>query len=181
MNRAFQPAQLDVAGFAEAGAALSDTSPLADWPRLRLESQPTDAGATVHWDARGELRQTPGTAPQAWVNLSAGTSLHLICQRCLTPVAVDLAVDRRFHFVADEETASMLDDEIDDADVLALSPRFDLLNLIEDELLLALPLVPLHETCPVPVPSSASDPDFDAGQRDHPFAVLGRLKPPEKP
>ena len=36
--------------------------------------------------------------------------------------------------------------------MLALEPALDLRGLVEDELLLALPLVPRHEVCPEPLP-----------------------------
>jgi len=52
-----------------------------------------------------------------------------------------------------------------------------LTGLIEDEFLMELPLVPLHETCPEPVRLSAADPDFEhESPQENPFAVLARLK-----
>ena len=63
------------------------------------------------------------------------------------------------------------------AHLLALEPRFDLAALIEDELLLALPLVPMHEVCPVPVRMSAGElPDLPEEKKPNPFAALGALK-----
>ncbi len=54
-------------------------------------------------------------------------------------------------------------------------PRsFDLVELIEDELLLALPLVPRHEMCTQPLESAADPVAFD--ERVNPFDVLGELK-----
>ncbi len=50
-----------------------------------------------------------------------------------------------------EEAAAALDAESDD-DVLALESSLDLHALVEDELLLALPLVPRHDECPEPLP-----------------------------
>jgi len=61
-----------------------------------------------------------------------------------------------------------------------LSRDFNLLELIEDELLMALPVVPKHETCPAPVKLQAQDADFDAAapaaQKPNPFAILEQLK-----
>jgi len=62
--------------------------------------------------------------------------------------------------------------EDDEVDVIVGSHAFDLLQVIEDEALLALPLSPKHETCP----------DRDAFERlkedrkESPFAVLKNLK-----
>ena len=115
--------------------------------------------------------------PEIWVHLQADTRLPLVCQRCLLPVDVPVAVDRSFRFVADEATAAAQDDEAEE-DLLALSRSFDLLELIEDELLMELPVAPRHEVCPEPVKMSTADAAFDAAapQKEHPFAVLGRLK-----
>ena len=75
------------------------------------------------------------------LGLQARVRLALQCQRCMTPVVEDLVAQRDFLFVADEATAEALD-ETSEADVLVLSRDFDALSLVEDELILALPLVP---------------------------------------
>ena len=66
-------------------------------------------------------------------------------------------------------------DEHSEDDVLALSPAFDMAGLVEDELLLALPLVPKHEHCPVPLLAPGSG-DEGGIETPHPFAVLAGLK-----
>jgi uncharacterized protein len=88
-----------------------------------------------------------------------------------------VSVDRSFRFVSDEDVAAAQDEESDE-DVLALSRSFDLVELVEDELLMEMPLAPRHETCPVPVRLAVADPDFDSAstERKNPFAVLGKLK-----
>jgi uncharacterized protein len=69
--------------------------------------------------------------------------------------------------------AAAMDADSED-DVLAIEPDFDLLHLLEDEMLLALPLVPRHELCPEPLPLPPDAPD---APRESPFAVLSKLKP----
>jgi len=90
-----------------------------------------------------------------------------------------LEVDRWFRFVADEATAAAEDDDCEE-DVLALEPRPNLHELLEDELLMALPLVPMHETCPEPVKMQAGDPGIqaqaDSPERRNPFSELAKLK-----
>ena len=105
----------------------------------------------------------------------------MVCQRCLLPVDVPLLVERSFRFVADEATAEALDDEVEE-DLLALSRDFDLHALIEDELLMALPVVPRHEECPTPVTLASSDEDFAqaSAEKPNPFAALASLRV-EKP
>jgi uncharacterized protein len=176
MAKDFDPHRLDIRRFAEEGAVLEATEPLVRYRRLAAE---TDAGTQreVHWQARGELLNPQHVHPQVWVHVEADATLPLVCQRCLGPVEVPLAVNRSFRFVADEATAAAEDDAAEE-DLLALSHSFDLLELVEDELLMELPVAPRHEVCPVDVKMSVSDPAFEAAgaQRENPFAVLGKLK-----
>lgn len=178
MAKDFDPHHLDVRRFAEAGAELQDSAPLARFPRLVEETAGADAPHPVQWRARGELLNPRHHEPQVWVHLQADAKLPLACQRCLLPVDVPLQVHRSFRFVADEATAAAQDDAAEE-DLLALSRSFDLLALVEDELLMELPVAPRHEVCPAPVKMSAVDADFEAAsaRKEHPFAVLGRLKP----
>jgi uncharacterized metal-binding protein YceD (DUF177 family) len=54
-----------------------------------------------------------------------------------------------------------------------MSSEFDALNLLEDELLLAMPLIISHSSCQPP-PSKALGDDLP-----HPFAALAGLKLPK--
>jgi uncharacterized protein len=61
--------------------------------------------------------------------------------------------------------------------MLVISPQFDLLELVEDELLMALPVSPKHEKCPGDLKLSTADADFEAeAERPNPFAKLAQLK-----
>jgi uncharacterized protein len=177
MAKDFDPHRLDVRRFAEEGVKLEGRDELASLRRLHAEAQDGGQQAEVHWQAQGELLNPQRLHPQVWLHLEADTQLPLVCQRCLTPVEVPLAVRRSFRFVADEATAAAEDDTAEE-DLLALSRSFDLLELVEDELLMEVPVAPMHEVCPVPVQLSHVDPDFEQAeaQREHPFAALSRLK-----
>jgi len=98
----------------------------------------------------------------------------LECQRCLKAVAVPLATERSFLFVHGEDAAAQLDTDSED-DVLALTRALDLRELIEDELLLALPIVPRHEVCPVPLVAPVDD-EGVVEEKPNPFAALAALK-----
>ncbi len=177
---AWNPLRLDARAFAESRGHLTIDTPLAHLPRLREEADGDDPSlGEVHWEAMAEMR--PGTASAAlspWLRLTAHTSLPLTCQRCLGPVDTALEVDRWFRFVADEAAAEAQDDEAEE-DLLAMEPRPSLFEVLEDELLMALPLVPLHGTCPVEVVLKAEDPGVEEGEaapRKNPFAALEHLK-----
>jgi uncharacterized protein len=178
-QKSWNPRRLDARAFAEAGARLDGEIALCEFERLRAEWHPeATATALVHWSAQGALRPGPGGSPSVWMHLRATLDLAIACQRCLGPLVVPLAVDRWFRFVADEATAEAEDNDSDE-DVLALEPRPDLLSLIEDELLMEMPLVPMHGVCPVPLSHLAADPAFlaeDPHPRPHPFAELSKLR-----
>lgn len=93
-----------------------------------------------------------------------------------------LDVDRSYRFVADEATASALDDSCEE-DLLVLSREFNLSELIEDELLMALPLVPMHEICPEQPKMAVIDADFEQQlqEKPNPFAALEALKSKKQP
>lgn len=171
---AFDPRRLDVDAFVDDAATLEGRQPLADMERLAGSVLPEAPEATVHWQATGAARQGADRQPQRWINLQMRATVHMTCQRCLEPVAVDLDLSRAIRFVPTEAEAERLDLESDD-DVLATSRRLDLLALVEDELVLALPAVPRHAACRPPVaPPSAVEPSDDPAARTNPFAVLRR-------
>lgn len=178
MPRQFSPRHLDVRSFADEGGELAGEEPLRVHARLLSETQGRGAETPVTWSASAELRNPLHVQPQVWLHLKADTTLSLTCQRCLMPVDVPVSVDRSFRFVGDEETAAAEDDQSEE-DVLALSRSFDLVQLVEDELLMDMPLAPRHETCP-PVHLEIADENFEGSSARHenPFAVLGRLKTP---
>ncbi|RZI96957.1 MAG: DUF177 domain-containing protein [Variovorax sp.] len=177
MTREFSPSRLDVNGFAADAATLAGADPVTTYPRLAAELADPASAAQVVWEAQGEERAGASGAAVPWLHLTADAVVPLVCQRCLTPVELPLSVQRWFRFVADEATAEAEDDESDE-DLLVVARDFDLRGLVEDELLMEIPLTPVHETCPVEVRLSASDADFEAGEggKPNPFAVLGALR-----
>ena len=176
-SRDFDPLRLDVAAFAKAGGALEGRWPLRKFLRL-TESAVTDAlpaeGADVAWRARGEARPVRGGESQVWLHVGAETEVPLECQRCLKPVDMPLAIERSFLFVHGEDAAAQLDTDSED-DVLALTRALDLHELVEDELLLALPIVPRHDVCPEPL-VTARDADEPLDEKPNPFAALAALQ-----
>jgi uncharacterized protein len=68
------------------------------------------------------------------------------------------------------------EDEDAEEDVLVWSASFDALSLIEDELIMALPMIPMHQACEGEhVPTSLDAPAAEES-RPNPFAVLAKLR-----
>jgi len=175
-SRPADPRRLDVEAFAKDAGELEGEWPLASLDRLAGSAHPDAKPAEsdlAHWHARGESRPVRGGAPQTWLHLRADARLALVCQRCLAPVEAQVHAERSFQFVSGEDAAAQLDADSED-DVLALTRSLDLRELVEDELLLALPLVPRHEVCPQPLPMAHGAAEEEA--RANPFAALAALK-----
>lgn len=180
MTKEFSVNRLEIKAFAHQNAALEGELPLGQLARLLAEDQRGEAAAAepVRWVLDGEWVESTGGPGQAWLHLHAETQVQLQCQRCMRPVDVAVESSRSFRFVKDEATAAALDDESEE-DVLVLAPQIDALELIEDELLMALPLVPMHERCPEPLAAPVPDealPSTGQDDKPHPFAALARLK-----
>lgn len=181
MSQKFNTSQLNLQSFAAMSGHLDGrldramNGPEIDntFARLAAESCVLQGLERVTWRARAELRDAVGAEPQVWLHLDVSAALPMICQRCMTPAVIEVSSQHWFRFVADESIAEV-EDDVCDEDVLVLTPRFDLLALIEDELLMSVPLVPMHENCPVPVLTQVADKDFvDVPvERAHPFADL---------
>jgi uncharacterized protein len=175
-TRPADPRCLDVEAFAKEGGVLEGEWPLASLDRLADAAHPDARPAPndlARWQAQGESVPVRGGTPQTWLHLGAQGRISLVCQRCLGPVEAPIETQRSFLFVPGEEAAAQLDADSED-DVLALTRSLDLRELVEDELLLALPLVPRHELCPEPLPMEHGD--APAEERPNPFAALAALK-----
>ena len=131
---------------------------------------------TLQWSVSAELRPGAEGTAQLWLQLQADTRVPMVCQRCLQNVEWPVQLQRWFRFVATEQQAEQEDDDADE-DLLVYARPFDLRALLEDELILALPLVPKHRRCPKSLPTQVQDPEFDAAvQPPKPFAVLEKLR-----
>ena len=181
-KKSFNPRRLNVAELARRGSALSGEQALAALTRLQQPGEPeADPLALLKWTARAEHRPVRVGPPELWLHLTLHTTVQRTCQRCLQLVDVPLAMERNFLFAPNEAQAEAWDAERDDADVLVFNESFDLMDLAEDEVLLALPLVPRHDTCPQPLAATAGP--LEEAQlspkepkKDNPFAILAQLK-----
>jgi uncharacterized protein len=135
------------------------------------EQQLTAPETVCDWSLSGETRGS-GPRQQSWMLLEASLTLPQRCQRCLEPMTVDISVNRWFRFVDDEATALTEDDECEE-DLLVTSTELNTIELLEDELLLAMPLIVSHGNCQPPASAALVD------DLPHPFAALAGLKLPK--
>lgn len=129
----------------------------------RLAAEAAGPLEPVRVKVRG-LRSPRG---HAGIALEARGRIRVVCQRCMQGLDLELAPQARFEWAQSE--AALEGDDDDDWDLLPPSTHFDLLPLIEDELLLALPYAPMHDVC-----SPAGS--LSAGEKVSPFAALASLK-----
>lgn len=156
-------APIDSARFCKDNKWLSGLLTPADLPRLAAEVIP-ESDFTVAWSAQG-------ISPDQ-MELELQATVQMKCQRCLGSMPEAIDVSYRFQFVADEATAQTRDEESDDVDSLVHARQFDLQELVEDEMLMALPFVSLHETCP----DAGAIAFLPKAEKPNPFALLKNLK-----
>ena len=164
------PSTVDLAHAVRRGFRISGRLPVSALPRL-LPSLASE---------RGEVEMTLEAGQDAGrrVVLSGhiDAALHLQCQRCLGPVEVAVHAEPRLAWVKSDVESADLPEEYEP--LLAPDGRVALADLVTDELLLALPLVPRHEdgaACGKPVTAARSG-AAPAEDRKRPFAELAKLK-----
>lgn len=181
MDKKIDLKHLNVKAFARDGMRAQGEANWVDFERLSdlaWSGEGQNAlSSQVSWSITGEMVPVTGGDAQICLHLSAEVSLPMQCQRCMGPVVVDVFSDQSFRFVADEATAEAEDDESEE-DLLVLTPELDVLALIEDELIMSVPIVPKHEICPDSVMLSAADEAFEEAlaAKPNPFAALAQLK-----
>ena len=172
----FDPEHLDIVNFASLGGELAGQWPLSELQRLysaTVRQVDITSANCVTWQLSGQVRRSRGHEDEIWLSIKAGATVFLECQRCLQPMPIALRLNNDVRFVHGEEAAAALDEDSEE-DVLALSRSLDAKSLVEDELLLALPLVSKHEDCSHPLAPTADQTQLS--ERANPFAVLAKLK-----
>lgn len=96
---------------------------------------------------------------------------HLRCQRCLQGMDHVIRHDARLMLRNEDELDALQDDD-EEFDSILADPNLDVLELLEEEILLSLPIAPRHESgaCQAAVSESVQQ------EERHPFAVLEKLK-----
>ncbi len=157
-----QPATIDSLEFAREGKRLTGEVDVREMGRL--------ADSLV--DCAGKLAFTlvggHDAKSRPVLNTHVEGDLMLRCQRCLRPLPYRVAVDSQLLVLMPQSPKAA--EELEDLDGIPADPRTSVTALIEDEVLLALPMAPRHAGDVCELTAAAKQPD------PSPFAALERLK-----
>ena len=175
------PAQIEPFKWAEQGFTWSGTLPLSRFVRISREAVGSIDHQLINIDCKLSMDAYHRIV---WLDGHVETKVPMECQRCLNTVEIPLVSDFHLALVDDESLIERLDE---DADFIVLGESeattkgsidapalVDLLALIEDELLLLMPLSPRHDVCEHKHQPAADD--IAEEKRDNPFGVLAGLK-----
>jgi len=158
---------IDSLDFAGNARQISGEIPVAGLPRLLdvLENPGGSLTYTVHGGA--DKQGNP------LLDVTITGSCQLLCQRCLGVMEHAVRINARL-LLRDQASLDALEDvdEEDEFDSILADAHLDVLNLLEDEILLSLPIAPKHEldVC------QAADGGNMHQEEKNPFAVLAKLK-----
>jgi uncharacterized protein len=162
--------QLDVDRLADRQADVAFEIPLSRLPRVQAKI----AGAQGTVRGVAHFRREAGFRV---AEIEMEGEAKLVCQRCLAPMTWPLDGESRVAIVAAESDADRVPQEFETAH--APDDRIRVADLVEEELLLTLPLVPLHEDAAecteqdeVPAPEVEAAP---VQETQKPFERLGEL------
>lgn len=155
---------LDLDWLADSGAEVEFTVALAELPAL-------PAGVSGSAGGRVRFMRQQGLAV---AELSVSGAATLACQRCMQPLSVPIDAVVRVALVGSEADAARVPAELEP--VLAPGARISIGELVTEELLLTLPIAPLHSGGAPCVPAPAEAAPAERTQETHkPFARLAEL------
>ncbi len=158
------PAVIDPLRLADEGAELHGVLGLGGMSRL-MEQCADDSGTVsvdLHFERGAQgLRQMHG---------SLRAEVPVVCQRCMRPFRRAIGAETWLILLKPGEPGAIPADE---ADTLLVSKPLLLCEIVEDELLLAMPMIPRH--APGECRTNVAEPASETHETN-PFAVLERLK-----
>lgn len=166
------PESVDAWRMVSARRSFEGVLPLAGFRRLCEALASTDGLVRFQLDfGRGQLGID-------YVDVHAEVSLMLVCQRTLEPFELPVVVNTRLGLIKQERDEAGLPPECE-ALLVAEDGRLNPADVIEDELLLALPLIPINPDSSLPdeVTGRGAEDDVSGDERsENAFAVLRELK-----
>lgn len=135
----------------------------------RLSAESVDRTGSISWSVAGGSDKYE----HLQLTLSISGAVNLVCQRCLNALPFEIASESVLVLAKDDDDADAIEQMLnnDAIDVIVGSSAFDVGYLVEDEVLLALPVAPKHDVCPDDGVS-----ELLQTKRESPFSVLKNLK-----
>ena len=127
--------------FASAGATQQGVLPLSGFERLR-DVLASDAGEVAY-----ELEGVRDEHGRPSLRLRVRGMLQLRCQRCLAPLAFDVQADELLVLAATQGEIDAEPADVESPDRVLAGKGMAVAELVEDELILALPYAPCHRHC----------------------------------
>lgn len=148
--------------FASAGASLSGALPIRGFPRLRDMLAEHEGEVAYEVEGMRDERGRPA------LRLKVRARLDLRCQRCLEALPFEVQADATLVLAATQAEIDAEPADVDAADRVLAAKEMPVRELVEDELILALPYAPRHAGC-------SARASTDAAERVSPFAGLRGL------
>jgi uncharacterized protein len=164
---------VDAFELAQSGQHMSGTIAVAALRRIDVMQR----SGELAWSLTGGIDRRR----RAVLDLSVSGHLVLECQRCLEPMQFEVHIANRLVLVRTDAEADAEPIDDDETDVIVAPQGLDVDALVEDEVLLSLPLVPKHQSCNpgrgMEVgKDDLAEPDDKQGAGIRPFAGLAQLK-----
>jgi uncharacterized protein len=161
---------VDSLRFAGEGGCLSGKLELSSL--ARLHDLLTGRDGRLDCELSGDCIVDADGRRKSFLHLRVSGQLKMRCQRCLGDVDWQCAVVSHLLLVPENAAWPEGELEADAYDALPASRELSVLELVEDEVLLALPIAPCHEDCRLPAKAGGLDGDRGSS----PFAALAGLK-----
>lgn len=168
------PKEIDPLRLAQNGLKLAGQLSLTEMPRL-VQSLHSDQGI-VNVDIAFDVDEIN----MPFMRGEFAATVLMTCERCMKAMSVDLKVNCLLAMITNESKIESLAEQYDPW-LLENSDDVALASVIEDELILALPLVPRHDEACLPAHQWSSSDELleEAEQKVSPFAILSTLKTKE--
>jgi uncharacterized protein len=176
---------VDIWSFCKASKFVQKSALLSKFERLSSSVTSFDQSEEFHWSVAGAR----GSGGRCEITLAGSFNAGLNCRVCDKPVERHFEFSRHLLLFKTEKEADTFDNENDDIDAVVAANQVNLLDWVEDEAILTLPMFVMHTQCEEFKAAATIDGDnvssadntSDQGESEslkkpNPFAVLASLK-----
>jgi uncharacterized protein len=163
MTKEYLPKQVNPFRFADNASRLRGSLLIKDMLRLKtsLADESGEVSASLQFDKKSGIRFLKGQIE---------AKITLICQRCLQPYVQEIIDDFQLGIVGTEEGVKRLPEDYEP--LLVTNEVIVLRDVVEDELILRLPIVPMHnlKDCKVGLSNESRT------EEENPFKVIEKFR-----